>query len=519
MAIQSLPAELCYLSATRLANDIASGHVSASDAVEACIERIEAVNSRLNALAVPLFDQARADASARDMARARSEPLGPLHGVPITIKECFDVVGTHSTIGIERFVGEQAAADAPLVEALRSAGAVIVGKTNVPQLMVLYETDNPVYGRANNPWNLDRSPGGSSGGEAASVAAGFSAIGLASDLGGSVRQPAHSCGVHGFKPTAGQLSMDGSRNAFRGMEALEIAPGLVARHVSDLRLGMDVLWSAAEVSHVRQDHGHRNRIEGLRVGYFTADAYFQPSPAIQRAVEEAASALADRVAIVEPWQPPSFDHAVHLFWELTSADGGADMLRLLGRSRRDRRVRRLINLLRVPRFARPALTTFLRTVGQRGIADLVQFTRARSADEYWRLTCEKNAYVQRFNAALDRAGIDVILCPAYGLPALKHGKSLFLFAAAGYSQAFNVLGMPSGVVAATKVRADEETRREISRDKVEHEARKVELGSAGLPVGVQVTARPRQDRLVLDVMDSLEEAFRATSDYPARPLL
>ncbi len=147
----------------QLARSIAAGEVSARETVEAYIARIEQVDPKLNAVVVRLFDEARTAARLADDARDRGETLGLLHGVPITIKECFHVAGTASTSGIRRFANERIAVDGPLVTRLRRAGAIVLGKTNVPQLMLLHETDNPVYGRTNNPWNLERSPGGSSG--------------------------------------------------------------------------------------------------------------------------------------------------------------------------------------------------------------------------------------------------------------------------------------------------------------------------------------------------------------------
>ena len=132
----------------------------------------------------------------------------------------------------------------PLVARLRSAGAIVVGKTNVPQLMLLYETDNPVYGRTNNPWDAHRGCGGSSGGEAAIIAAGGVPLGLATDLGGSIRQPAHVCGIHGLKPSGGRLTCVGSASAFVGFDAMPIQPGPMARHVEDLALAMRVLTRA-----------------------------------------------------------------------------------------------------------------------------------------------------------------------------------------------------------------------------------------------------------------------------------
>lgn len=187
------------MNASEIAILIARGDLSAAEAVEAHIQRIKEVNPDLNAVVFPLFDQARAEAAEADARRQRGEPLGPLHGVPITIKDSYDVAGTPTVVGLETRVGHRAAADSPLVARLRQAGAIVLGKTNAPQVLLYNETDNAVYGRTNNPWSLDRAPGGSSGGEGAIVAAGGSAMGLGSDIGGSVREPAHSCGVHGLE--------------------------------------------------------------------------------------------------------------------------------------------------------------------------------------------------------------------------------------------------------------------------------------------------------------------------------
>src|SRR5207237_2507040 len=152
---------LTALGAAELACRVAAGELSCREVVEAHIHRIQAVNPRLNALVVPLFDRARAEARAADAARERGEPLGRLHGVPFTVKEFFEAEGTPSTLGIPGRVGRIAAADSPLVARLRRVGGILLGKTNVPQVGLMIETDNPLYGRTNNPWDLGRTPGGS----------------------------------------------------------------------------------------------------------------------------------------------------------------------------------------------------------------------------------------------------------------------------------------------------------------------------------------------------------------------
>ena len=183
------------MSAREIVGAIAAGNFSSLEVVEHFTARLHAVNGRLNAVTVDLSESARKAAADIDKARARGEKLPPLAGLPVTIKECFDLAGTASTFGLPTRRGEIESRDDPYVAALRTAGAIPIAKTNVPQLMIFTETDNPLYGRTNNPWNLERSCGGSSGGEGAVIAAGASPLGLGNDIGGSLRVPAAFCGI------------------------------------------------------------------------------------------------------------------------------------------------------------------------------------------------------------------------------------------------------------------------------------------------------------------------------------
>ncbi len=357
--------ELVSLSATEMARLVAKGAVSSVELVEAHIRRIEAVNPRLNAVVVTRFPQARAEAAEADRARASGRTLGVLHGVPITVKECFHLAGTAATEGIARFAGELHRDDAPLVRRLRRAGAIVLGKTNLPQLMLLHETDNPVYGRTNNPWNLERGPGGSSGGEAAIIAAGGSPLGLCNDIGGSIRQPAHSCGITGIKPTTLRLTNAGVRDNLRGMEAIRPQAGALARSVQDLALALGVLTTLeeneidAQIAPVPLGDPAKVRVAALRIGMWHDDRFFPASPAVRRAVDEAAAALTRLGAHVEPFEPPDTREMVDLFFGLLSADGGADAVRLLGSSPRDWRINRLLRLGGMPAVLRGALRAAL----------------------------------------------------------------------------------------------------------------------------------------------------------------
>lgn len=519
--------DVTALSAGELAERIKAGELSAREVIEAYLRRIAEVNPRLNALVVPRYEEARAEAAAADAARSRGEALGPLHGVPITIKEQYLVAGTASTIGLPGRVGRRAAADGPLVGRLRQAGAIVLGKTNVSQLLIYHEADNPVYGRTNNPWHLDRTPGGSSGGEAAIIAAGGSPLGLGGDLGGSIRLPAHFCGVYALKPTAARLTnLDNPGQLFAtGQEAIVPQPGPLARTVADLSLAMRVLaapgLAAADpgIPPVPWPDPAGVSIGGLRLAMYADDGFFPVAPALRRAVHEAAAALRARGAEVEAWRPPAVAQAMHIFFGVLSADGAAWGRRALGKGKRDRRVSSLLRFAGLPGSIRPVVAALARLAGQRRLAATVRSMGGLSADGYWRLVEQRNTYRARFIADLDAGNFDALICPPHALPALTHGSSYYLASAASYALLYNVLGMPAGVVAATRVREGEESDRAPSRDRIERAARNVERGSAGLPVGVQVVARHWREDVALAVMAALEEHFRAQPDYPARPAI
>src|SRR5207248_9792799 len=202
--------ELIYASATSLAQAIRNKRVSSQEVVEAYIHRIEAVNPQLNAVVQLTADTALTQARQADVALTRGEIDGPLHGVPITIKDSFDTQGVISTAGTKGRASYVPQQDAPAVARMRAAGAILLGKTNLPELSLAYESNNLIYGRTNNPYDLSRTPGGSSGGESAIIAAGGSPLGLGSDAAGSLRWPAHCCGIATLKTTYGRVPMTGT---------------------------------------------------------------------------------------------------------------------------------------------------------------------------------------------------------------------------------------------------------------------------------------------------------------------
>jgi Asp-tRNA(Asn)/Glu-tRNA(Gln) amidotransferase A subunit family amidase len=518
---------ITLLSATELAQKLRQGELSACDAVEAHIARIEEVNPALNALVMPLFEQARQEAAAADAAHARGDSLGPLHGVPVTIKDQFDVKGLPTTFGVARLKDNVAATDGPMVTALRRAGAIILGKTNVPQTLVCWETDNTLFGRANNPWDPERTPGGSSGGEGAIIAAGGSPLGLSGDLGGSLRIPAAWCGICGLKPTARRLPIDAApiRTA-SGLEGIVAQAGPMARSVADLTLAMRVMVDHM-IAHPTGSHApapfrepDKVDVSRLRIALLPQVGGWRPSPAIRRALQEAAAALQAQGAIVEEWTAaPDTLEGAHLLFKAGGTEGFGWLKQILGDERPIPLVKPLVQLTSMPNTVIPLVAGLMGWTGQGHLSSMLRSAHARRGDGLMDVLGDRIAYERRFLEALDQGGFDVVLCPALPLPAVRHGDTAELADFAGSAFLFNILGMPAGAVPITKVRPGEESDRPASKDKAEQRARAAEQGSAGLPIAVQVAARHWREDIVLAVMAALERDFRRQPDYPARPPL
>lgn len=511
-------------SAEQIIARIAGGEISAGEVTEAYLARIEQVNPLINAIVVPLFEQARADAAAVDAARKRGEPLGPLAGLPITVKESFHVAGTPTTVGLTARASHRAPADAFHVARMRAAGAVVLGKTNVPQLVMSNDSQNPLYGRTKNPWNPERSAGGSSGGEAAAIAAGCSPLGIGSDIGGSVRLPANACGICALKPTSGRLTMAGHLDVVPGQEAILAQPGPMARFVGDLDMAFRFLCTPEQSMADPTVPPVPALLDGqltptrLRVAVYTNNGVIAPAPAVARAVREAADALRQRGLEVEDWQPPDVSEAFELWLALLMADGSTNLRELCAGSEVDAAQRRTFAAGRMPHAVLASVVApILRAFGQRLTANAIRSIGRRSARQYWRLTKRRSQYRTKFLTAMARGGFDAILCPVDALPAMLPGRSEDLIHALSYSATYNLLGMPAGAVAATRVRLGEESDRPKSRDLVERAARETEKGSAGLPIGVQVVARHWREDIVLSLMGLVEQHFSHQPDYPARP--
>lgn len=501
--------ELHTLGAADTAALIARGEVSALAVTDARIAVIEKRNPLLNAVVAKRYDAAREEARAVDRARERGAALGPLAGVPVTIKEALDVAGLASTSGAPARASHVAKADDAAVARLRAAGAIVLGKTNVAQGLVFAETDNPLFGACNHPQDAERSPGGSSGGEGAIIAIGGSALGLGTDIGGSGRIPAAFCGIASIKPTAGRVPDTQRLSVPAGQQAIQSQIAPMARNVADVELALGVL----NPPHLVLGRSPDVDLRRLRVGVFEHDGVFAPGPGVQRAVREAAGALKAAGAQIVPFAVPEPESVRRIFYGLLSADGIRGLKRTLRGGAVDARVKQLMIVAGLPAWLRHGVATMAAAAGQRHLPALLRALGSTSADGYWRLVEQQLDYQRLFVTAMDRpsgggAALDLLLSPVMPTPAFRHRATLDLGVPGVYTSLYNLLGWPAGVVPCSRVRADEEGNRVTGKDIAERAAAATEAGSAGLPLAVQVAARPWREHEALAAMRTIEAAQR-----------
>ena len=310
--------------ATELARLIADRKVSSVEVVEAHLHRIEAVNPKVNAIVRVLADEARAGAALADQAVARGDRLGPLHGVPFTVKENIDVAGLPTTWGVPALSGAVVPMDAPVVQRMREAGAIPIGRTNLPDMGLRVTTDSSLHGITRNPWNPLRTPAGSSGGEAAALATGMSPIGLGNDLGGSLRNPANACGIASIRPSAGRVPDAGfvPREDYLMAVQLMNVQGPMARRIDDVRLGLQVLMGA----HPRDPWSFTAPLNGpapngpIRVAVVTAPPGGTCDPTVSATVRRAADALANAGYEVVDACPPRYEEVAATWARLLMGD-------------------------------------------------------------------------------------------------------------------------------------------------------------------------------------------------------
>jgi amidase len=451
--------------ATRQLELLRSGEISVAELAEAHIQQITRLNPQLNVFAD--FDAERVREQARRMDK-QSTPRGPLHGLPVTVKSSIATAGYRCEIGSVLNRGDVPREDAVVVARLRAAGALILGTTNCPEFLMAYETTNLLHGRTNNPWDLERTPGGSSGGESAAIAAGLSAAGLGSDSGGSVRVPAHFTGICSLKPTPGRIPGRGHLPPCVGPFSTLGAIGPMARTMKDVALlfrtlsGQDPNDPASPPIALRKPT--LKKLRANTIGFFEDDGLVPVTPETRAAVQAAAAALRSAGFRVEPFRPRTLE-LLRQLWSKFFVQCGA-MFYAPAIHGREHQLSPLFSEFLSFSDAIPPLTT-QQLLDAWAELDLIRAKTLEEMSEH-----------------------PVLLCPVASIPAFRHGEREWIIEnkvvdyldAVRHTQWFNTLAAPAAVVP-------------------------VGHSPEGLPIGVQIVARPFCDEISLGIAAVVDAAF------------
>lgn len=466
-SVAAKPTDLTLCTVAELVDLIRRKEVSSLEVVDACLERIRQVNPKLNAVVILVADDARAQARVADQKLARGDAVGPLHGVPMTIKDSLDTAGvitTAGTMGRKNFVPNQ---DATVVKRLKSAGAILLGKTNTPELTCAWETNNSVYGATSNPWNPKYSSGGSSGGAGAIVAARGVPFDIGSDTGGSIRLPSYFCGITGIKPTSGRVPRTGHIIGPEGHLQALTTLGPLARSVEDLSLILTVIagpdWRDASVVPMPLGDPTQVKTSSLRVAMHTDNGAYALHPEVANVVTNTAKALEGIGVQIESKRPAALDDVIKIDADLYSADGSASLQRILDQS-----------------GTKEPSPLMLIALNQKAMTS----GDMAAAIERW------DAWRGRMLQFLE--GYDAILCPPCAFAELPHGASSVGDAnsAFSYTYAYNMTGWPAAIVRAG-------------------------TSSKGQPLGVQIVGRPWREDVVLALARQVE---RILGGYQSPPI-
>lgn len=513
---------LYALSATEMLAQLNAGEVTSVALVQALHARADAMESVVRGFTAQYREAALKRAQEADAARAEGVSLGPLHGLPVTIKENLAYEGTPATLGIRARLDRLSEDTAPVVQALIDAGAILLGKTNVPQLLLSMETDNDLWGPSHNPWNVGRVTGGSSGGEGALIASGISPAGIGTDIGGSIRIPAAWCGITGLKPTWSRWSVRGQAGGQPGQEAIHAQCGPMARTVDDLILLMQALTPAMHaldptVPPLSFPRRLKKSVKDLVVGVYETDGVFQPAASVRRAVREAAAALEEAGATVIRYEPSRCWDLFDTYFGLLSADGFATAIRQLEGEPLTQQLGLVGRVGRLPGAVRKGLAGALGVAKESRVQRLMKALGEKTVEHTWALQARRDRLKSHELAAWSAQGIDVLLCPATVTPAALPYRTADWSIGAWHTMRYNLLDLPAGVVPVSRVRADEQVRAVLD-DRLDRRAAEFEADSEGLPVAAQVVGRPWEEDTVLRVMRAIEAGVRDGESYPSTPI-
>lgn len=460
---------IALLSATQIVQAIRAKQLTALEVTQYFIDRIQAVNPTINAVCQFKPDQVLAKAQAADDKQKNGETLGPLHGLPITIKNTTQVKGYIFDRATYAFPQTPELEDSTVIQRLKAAGAIILGITNGPEMLVAYESDNAVYGRTHNPYDLTRTPGGSSGGEAAIIAAGGSPLGLGSDAGGSLRQPAHSTGICTIHPTPQRIPIAGQNDqaVIGGLVRHCLSMGPMARYMEDCELMLSVIQGPDAYDALPVDmplyHSVDVDIHTLRIGYFTDVPQTTTQPEIKQGMLDLLDKLRADVACIEPVSLLNIEHIHQLQWETIfwQGNGAKGIRQALAELSDDQKT--------------PLIKQFLAQ------ADEARFDTA----ELIRRLTEIEKMQNSFHRLMQN--YDLILCPVQATTALPHGEAHNHHDKFAFVRYFNVINNPVGTI-------------------------NIGFDQQGLPFGMQLAAKPFCEHHVFALGKYLQEQYCSVPD-------
>ncbi|XP_030584230.1 vitamin D3 hydroxylase-associated protein-like [Archocentrus centrarchus] len=500
------------LSLSELTKQLKEGSLSPEDVLHSYMEKTLNVNKKLNCCTEILLE------SLDQLKTVGSNKEGLLYGVPVSIKENVAFKNHDCSCGVVINLDQPAEKDSVLVEVLKKQGAIPFVKTNLPQGLLSYDCSNPIYGQTVNPHNPQKTSGGSSGGEGALIGGGGSLLGIGTDIGGSIRIPASFCGICGFKPTAGRLSLQGLRPIYRGQKAVLSSPGPMARDVDSLALCMQALLCDhmfsldPTVPPLPFNMEIYRSSKPLRIGYFESDGDMQPSPSMARGIREVKALLEQAGHTLVPYRPLKINQIMpELIVKSLFADGATTLLQKLKGGPVDPCLKTQVFTYGLPKWLKKILSFLLKPVSPRGSANMNALCGLRSVPDLWKQHAAVEDYIHETIAQWRSCNIDVLLCPMIG-PAYNFLYCGKISTILGYTMLYNLLNFPAGVVTVSTVTAEDEEElkhyKGYYQDKWDKLFKEAVSGGEGLPVAVQCVALPWQDELCLRFMKEVEQLVK-----------
>ena len=464
--------QICFLDAMEIAEKIRSKSLSPVEVLNAHLERIEKFNPKINAL-VTMSKQATKTALKAEKALMEGDLWGPLHGVPFTIKDCIDTAGIRTTRGSKLFESFIPDTDASVVDRLKNAGGILIGKTNMPEFAMWWESDNDIFGCTNNPWDLSVTPGGSSGGEAAAISSGMSPLGIGSDLGGSIRQPANYCNIFGIKATHGRVPLTGHWPETL-LKAMHVGP--MARSVRDIALALDIISGPDNIDHYAipfppiQLLDEKDKLSQIRVGWSKEVGFSPVDLEVQKVIQDAAKALQSLGCNVE--EAPLDFLEENDPQEITLAVYTAEGREYFNQVIQGRQEQLHSNMQKRLGISMPSFDQYLQAL------DGWETIRLKTAEFFGRY--------------------DILLCPSAPMPPYPHSQKDFL-------------------IHGIKTPSRHSLRATVPWDLTGSPAISVPFGwtANGLPIGVQLVGRHLEEALIIKVASVLEEIQPSVKKHPS----